>query len=156
MAILTESHRACRSISKQCVFHLALFMLSLLTILICSLMHPKAMTQSIYEESCDQDSGNLTPGSKLFLFCYNNSSLRLCRTVQSASPIMHYRQNKYYWSFLYKEILCKNHDSIAENQQLGHCLILVCHWRSFPRRLHILNWQLLGQQIRMPYLNLLD
>lgn len=68
------------------------------------LCSPKVLTPFFYKRSCDQDSGHNSRFSALHTVIHNNSNnknsnIYLCRTVQSTSAIMCYRQGEYYCPF---------------------------------------------------------
>ena len=106
--VLFYCHYITKQWSSKIVFATYLFHLSLFTTLTCSLLYPEAMTRSVYEQRCGEDSGHWTPG-----FCYhvtrdsssNSSTLRLCRIVQSVSPTTRCRHSQCCGAFFHKEML---------------------------------------------------
>lgn len=110
------------------------------------LRSPKVLTPFIYQRSCDQDSGPSSKLSALHTVIHNNSnnknsSIYLCRTAQSTSAIMHYRQGEYNYPFQirkhYFKIMAGSRK--AAPGTVSYSLVI---GGTFPKRIYVLNWQL--------------
>lgn len=92
------------------------------------LCSPKVLTPFVYQRSCDQDSGHSSRLSALHTVIHNNnknSNIDLCRTVQSTSAIMRYRQGEYYDPFQIRKHYLK---IMADSRKTATGTLSHIHW----------------------------